>query len=366
MSLAKPRKYLLLSIGILSACQPASSLLSGDDTAFFANSLRRAPLADEPNVQAILQMKMGCTGYFVGSSLGQVLVMTANHCVDHKPAEWCADINNYAFDQAGNLRRCQRLIVGEASSDLLLFEFDGPPPPATLALLEDGAVQNRRLVMYGYPVDMFARSGMNVTENCWITGKRDASRWEEYTHDTGFLHNCSTYGGNSGGPMVVENSRAVVGQPSTYFRDVFTNYASDGETTAWGSDMTSFIRRNRSALRGVGAEIVSSPLEAPQLTPSALTVRSGTYSAPNCLREYSTAVRAQYHTNATLTALSVRWSQSDGASMQAHYVCSGDTCTQDSETPNTLFKIRARDEIEYLGLGQESGCLLKLSQAGYY
>jgi hypothetical protein len=360
------KKSAFFALFLFIGCQPGALQWSDDDSAFFANSLRRAPLPDEPNARAIVNLFM-CTGYFVGNDQGKVLIMSANHCFDNKPAEWCAKPSAVAVDEAGSAwRHCQRVVVAEAGSDLALFEFDGPPPPATLALLEAGTVVSRRLVMYGYPSDQFAHEGLNVTENCWIRSKADRNLRLANPKDLNYTHNCSTYGGNSGGPMVAEGSRAVVGQPQSYFKDDFGNKLSDGDRVAWGTDMTPFIRRNRSTLNALGVEIVQRPSEAPANTPTAVTVHSGTYKDRGCLGGYATSVRAEYNTNGQLTSMAVRWTLSSGAYARATYDCLGELCTQSNGSRNTWVRIVNLDTIEYGHNGSEDGCELKLTKMGSY
>jgi hypothetical protein len=367
---ATPSKVTLsLTLGILVACQPASTLLSGQDNAFFANSLRRGPLVGEGNVQAILNMSMGCAGFFVGNDAGRVLVMSASHCMQAKPREWCESETNYAVDQEGQLRRCLGTVVAESGSDLALFEFSGPAPAATLALLEGGATKRRRLVMYGYPVDAAALDGLNVTENCWITADADRNLRQDNPEDLNYLHNCSTYGGNSGGPMVVEGTRALVGEPQSYRPNDPTQYPSDGDFFAWGTDVTPFIRRNRATLDTWGVEIVDDANDALLESPTAITLHSGTYKGEGCLENYSTTLRAKYNSRAELNGLALRWTESDGNFTRVEYDCAGSLCVQrmnGGEAPGTEVVLQGRDRIEYRRSGQEFGCVLNLSKIGYY
>ena len=50
------------------------------------------------------------------------------------------------------------------------------------------------------------------------------------TRDRQLMHNCSTWGGNSGGPMLKAGTNIVFGLPSTYRTSSDSAHASDSST----------------------------------------------------------------------------------------------------------------------------------------
>jgi len=120
-----------------------------------------------------------------------------------------------------------------------------------------------RLVMVGYPADddpsTARRRMLTVTENCWTAGGAVVSPYfnsKEYpgSNDWSQHHNCTTYGGNSGGPMYSEGTRLVVGLPFTYIRDVYTR-TDDDDATAALALMADFVSVHAIELKAAGIAI---------------------------------------------------------------------------------------------------------------
>lgn len=71
-----------------------------------------------------------------------------------------------------------------------------------------------------------ARHGrLTTTENCWTLGGTVKSPHNNIL-DVSQYHNCTTYGGNSGGPMYIEGTRVVIGLPFTYIPDYWEGKAN--------------------------------------------------------------------------------------------------------------------------------------------
>ncbi|RYZ79298.1 MAG: leucine-rich repeat domain-containing protein, partial [Proteobacteria bacterium] len=116
----------------------------------------------------------------------------------------------------------------------------------------------------------FRKAEATVSENCKITPYN-----ELYTSSVGdtldrsIPHNCSTWGGNSGGPFVVEGASDVVGLPGSYS----PNYHSKNWMTGagFGFDgrvaelnlIETLIGRYSSELNDLGVQIVAVPSFVP-------------------------------------------------------------------------------------------------------
>ncbi|MCI5127689.1 MAG: hypothetical protein D3907_04135, partial [Candidatus Electrothrix sp. AUS3] len=106
--------------------------------------------------------------------------------------------------------------------------------------------------MIGYPSDPYATGGIMITENCWVQSSsvrnpyRGTSYWDNGMQDEVFTHNCTTYGGNSGGPMIGEGTNVVFGMPYAYRPDDFNERSSSESTSA--ADLADFIRSHRRTL----------------------------------------------------------------------------------------------------------------------
>lgn len=221
----------------------------------FENSIRRdfdlSLEADAAARRRIVELDMGCAAYFVENTQeGKVILGSADHCADYDPAAWC--VQGTFTDHEGKVGSCQRIIASEPGRDIFFFEakYDQPVPvERTLRLTAYLPKINTRLQMLGFPADI--RHGMaTLTENCWILSDSVESI---HTHDNpatvdpSQMHNCSTYGGNSGGPMIIEGTRDVIGLPSTYQPAQIAPYKKD-ELVAFLVSMADFVRLKRDVL----------------------------------------------------------------------------------------------------------------------
>lgn len=226
---------------------------------FFENSRRReATDAETAGIGAIET----CTGFFLANQSGKAFFMTAQHCVNYDMQAWCDD-GGFLFNSDGSgPRRCVRVVAGDDHHDPVIIEVSGSQPEGASRLAGFGAADGTRLKMLGYPTDGFAPVGLTVTENCWIVNEVASNpfvgteAFDKGMQDDVYGHNCSVFGGNSGGPMKIEGSDIVVGQPYS-FRRIFVPLPFTDQS--YGAVASDLVADFQSELEREGIEIATSP-----------------------------------------------------------------------------------------------------------
>ncbi|MBX3228928.1 MAG: trypsin-like peptidase domain-containing protein [Labilithrix sp.] len=228
---------LLTMIGCAPVALDDEERGSTSSNQFFVNASRRDPTALEAS--RVGRVNPGCAAFFLENDVNKTFLMTARHCFDFDTEAWCAT-DGEIVQENGTRGQCTRVVVEDDSHDLVVFEADmkhAAKGSTTLRLASYAPRARTRLTMIGYPADAdpdSARLGaITTTENCWTLGSRIPSLYSDpRLNDMTLRHNCSTYGGNSGGPMYVEGTRDVVGLPYTYIPDDYTRREANDETTA--------------------------------------------------------------------------------------------------------------------------------------
>ena len=109
--------------------------------------------------------------------------------------------------------------------------------------------------MVGYPADQYRRAKLTTTENCWILQADTASPHSRHV-DRSARHNCTTYGGNSGGPMIAEGSDIALSLPFTSAPGDYRMRDADlVSTSSHMAKMSDFVRAHRSKLVAEGVVI---------------------------------------------------------------------------------------------------------------
>lgn len=221
---------------------------------FFANSTRRDATVLE--AQPIAKVR-GCTAYFIRNSAGKVFVGSARHCFGGAISTWCQG-GGAITRTDGIAGRCTRVVAADRNHDLAIVEASFPQPPlATLRLADYTPLVDTRLTMAGFPADKYRKGKLTVTENCWILKESVPSPHAGTWNDQSALHNCTTYGGNSGGPMIVEGTDVVVGLPFTYMPNDYTERDPNRLSTASHmAKMADFVSTFRRTLESEGIELV--------------------------------------------------------------------------------------------------------------
>ncbi|MEY4630143.1 MAG: Trypsin-like peptidase domain, partial [Pseudomonadota bacterium] len=227
-----------------------------------------------------------CSGFFVQSSQNRTLFMTARHCfeqsVSREPEDQVHPTGTTAAkrvcahpqwgeitDGLGQKLTCKELVAGDDEfHDVLLFEMKEQRSGPALRLAGFEPTVGTKLKMIGYPSS--ALVGDNsfpwAVENCKVYATSVASAWEntpgKVSKDVSFLHDCSTYGGNSGGPILIEGTDIVVGMPTTYDTrirkdDGMMNYKKEG-SYSYAAAVSDFASAHRRKLLAAGITTVES------------------------------------------------------------------------------------------------------------
>ena len=252
------------------------------------NTVRRSPRSGE-ETSAILRVGSGCTGFFVANKANRLIVGTARHCVKYQITERC-EAGTLAVATASGRHEgyCKAVVAASLKDDLALIEVEFPNAgedlKSEISFLKLASYVPRpwsRFKMIGYPGDHVRKGALTVAENCWdntaygknwytdeknAEGPKDADDYSTYTPATTpaekalrplhLFHNCSTWGGNSGGPIILEDTDEVVGIPDSYnpARKVYGPRDSAAYEASAG-----FVNRHRRALKAARVTIAESP-----------------------------------------------------------------------------------------------------------
>lgn len=272
---------------------------------FFKNSIRRNPTIQEERliVRAVKEGKdSGCTGFFVRNDQNKFYIGSARHCYGYQADEACKN-NKIRILPSGSMKHkfigtCNRIVAGTEKDDLFIMEMtllNRHSEPASEDLMQEvrGFYIPLNLTSYappvffplkmlGYPGDEYRNSRPTVSENCYVQPDSTAAaidaipenlrdpRYAEWlsqkkaenplTAKLGFRirkMNCSVYGGNSGGPIIIENSLDLLGLPLSYYPGLYNkipeNYATKFE------EVKNFVERNLNELQANGIFISDQP-----------------------------------------------------------------------------------------------------------
>lgn len=244
---------------------------------FFENSLRRDPISIEADgvVKVGSATQINCSAFFVSNSQKQALLMSANHCFQGKIREQCQAGNLWVFDhQDRPLGYCQETLIENQHHDMVLFKMKVLPDvylPQGLSLAKYDPRPGLALKEIGFPSDRFRNSKITVSDNCWVLKAPYRYAFVPPRWDTPagrglttrlVAHNCSTYGGNSGGPLIQVGSTTVMGLPDSYFLDDFTLYSAQGSSVVSEmAVMSDFVLEHESTLKALGVKIDQAPDE---------------------------------------------------------------------------------------------------------
>ena len=195
-----------------------------------------------------------CGAFFVANSSGKFFIGSARHCLYFYEKELCARNFTIRSFATGDTGHCTRIVVDDQKSDFFIFEAEFDDPKSTSAGTESLVLAlfikngKEELDVFGFPGDNERNSRPTKSSNCSLVPTSEdldysravwnfqskSSQLENTTvtdansdhfnaahlliwqNVVPLRHNCSVYGGNSGGPVVIKNSRVFVGLPFTY------------------------------------------------------------------------------------------------------------------------------------------------------
>lgn len=250
--------WLLIVLLGAAGCRGTDDVSHSFPKNLFQNSLRRDALPHE--AESVVRINSGCTAFFIENAKGQVILGSAAHCMKYKMEEWCQQ--GTFKDNHGRTGACDEILVTAKDTDIVIFrakDYDPAWVSRPLRLAGYDPEPQDRLWMIGYPGDINRKGRLTVTENCWVKANHQPSPYPPsmpHQGDTVFTHNCSTYGGNSGGPVVREGTRDVVGEPYTYLPDYMILMPADGrDYIASGASMAQFVANHRDRLAELGLSL---------------------------------------------------------------------------------------------------------------
>lgn len=264
--------------------------------AFYAESMRRVSPGELAG--PLFRPAIG-SAFKIGERDGIVYLVGARHTTRFRPLDACGGGGLNAVSEALGIRvECVGVAIIDPQFDMFIFgaRATSPADRARLESLPKLALSpcdppiGHPLLTLGYPADVFRRGQATLTRSCrrlpdgaplW----RDSPAWStEDAHDrrrindqiaarraaeapdqnaaedqidafverTAFRHDCTTWAGNSGGPMLAEGTDVVVGVPFDYIEI----YARVREGFALRAERASlFVQRHQAALRAYGARI---------------------------------------------------------------------------------------------------------------
>ncbi len=281
--------FSLLATGCQSISKKADRKSAGfQDAAFFENSVRRDPTQNE--IKALVKIenrvqKLNCSAFFIKNTQEKIFVGTQNHCARYILSSFCGDSSQVVYSTSGknsvttvkdsiifkslaapNTKGyCKRVVAQNNYNDFMIIEvgYRKKSDEAKvkklahfLRLADFVPREGTKLKMLGHPSDPERLSQPTVTESCMIlSGNRpilkEASD-DEIAYQKTFLspqspfesdkrnlfltqaeklsHNCTTYSGNSGGPILIHGTDIVIGLPASYLPHIFRKMPADSST----------------------------------------------------------------------------------------------------------------------------------------
>ncbi len=212
-------------LNLLFASLLLSTLAVADQIEMFSANSRRATVA-KTDAKALSFVKIGgCTGFFVKTTdTNKSFVSSSRHCFKYDAPTWCKT-GSARIHATGEEIKCLGIAAGTQTHDTILLEFQNIPRDRSgdFAYTNKMAAKGTRLEMIGYPKDGFLTDRtvdtLITTHNCKIVAIKATNLYTnipEVIDDKVFRHDCSTYGGNSGGPMMIEGTRTIIGIPDQY------------------------------------------------------------------------------------------------------------------------------------------------------
>lgn len=320
---------------------------------FSANSRREIISQTHPKALGLARIGT-CTGFFVKSQdNNHTFLSSSRHCFDYDAVHWCQTgvAKIYTTEQE---IKCLSVAVGDDKHDTVIFEFENIARDRSgdFTYATDMPEIGTSLEMLGFPSDGFLtqpRSSILVsTHNCQVVEKnatnvylRNPEMMVNISGDKVFRHNCSTYGGNSGGPMMIEGTRIVIGIPDLYTR--FTTpmtHLEDGKSIQ-GVRVNGFVEDMRDDFKVYGLE-TSEPKIPANLRHGYLG--SGSFTQAN--GQKLEIAQVNYYSNVALINFVVAGASAD---LNGKY-----SCSKTNECYGSKFTIKILSENQFSIIHQQT------------
>jgi hypothetical protein len=268
----------------------------------FSDSVRRDPDKEEAKlfVRATKKdRKSGCSGFLVENDQGKALVGSARHCFEYQVTKFCKNGNirvRPSTDDMSFVGKCEKIVVASLQDDFFIMEVKFHKTekagfkksfhekilkelsPMVLAAYEPPV--HSYLKMYGFPADKYRNSKATVSENCFVQKNstqyvtRSLSRQQNQDYNARYnrdhrqyfsaknerlkeikkklkinrgMMNCSVYGGNSGGAIVIEGTNHAIGLPNSYQPGLYNVIPS--QFGHFYERFKEFVERNKKQLK---------------------------------------------------------------------------------------------------------------------
>jgi hypothetical protein len=321
-----------------------TTLAHADEIKIFSANSRREVLAKNATKAIGFAKVGGCTGFFVKTTdTNRSFVSSSRHCFKYDADAWCKT-GIARIHTTGQELKCLGVAAGTETHDTVLLEFQNIPRDRS----GDFSYANRmppvgsRLEMIGFPKDGFLTDRtvdtLISTHNCKVittTGRNLYTNVPEVIDDEVFRHDCSTYGGNSGGPMMIEGTRTVVGIPDQYRPGSTPDTDLEDGRSIQGVRVDAYVADLNVDLASNGISVVD------PIVPSFTKLKyftDGKFTSP--INKQVISIReTSFLSNTSLKSFSI------GAH---YYVCKQDICK--SGTSSSIVSISGPDEIAISGI----------------
>lgn len=210
---------------------------------------------DQRGKESMLRLQNGCSGFWVKNDGNKSLAATARHCLKkitgtrystlNQIEKLCQDKKIYFTNTKAEKFYCKKIAIFNKDHDLFIMEVDGKASiKKELVLSEIDYRYGLPLMSYGYPADPIRKGRATKTFNCHSLSHPVSSVDRVYKRFV--YHNCSTWGGNSGGPLLIEATDYVIGIPGAYQPRQNVNYKLNRYSETTHLEMVSdFIKNNQ-------------------------------------------------------------------------------------------------------------------------
>lgn len=336
----------ILFLTSISACKFNSDQNNGASDFKYLNENSRRRLATPEEVTNIYRLKTfggnTCTAFAVQNADKKPIIFTARHCMNYKPSEWCKEVAEISSADGREIYKCQEIIFNPLDSDFAAMLLDKPLPSEGFQVANFDPAAGQRLQTIGFPSDWYAKSlqGPVVTENCWLAqgSRRPIDVVVPMKPIPMALpHTCATYGGNSGGPMILENSNIVVGLPASFWKSATIRSMHETASMYPTKDV---ITKHMDFMTNQRISLVSADPKAP--------LKKNFLSRARCTSTtHKTPIEEMvpiYSSETDFTALKIRFKGSD---WQIFRCREDNLCNERSKNTGETIKIKNELEITY-------------------